>query len=285
MAMKPFQSTLSIALTVLVIGLWTTDVLAQSRSASHPSGASLVGDVKTTATLEWMRPALTESDGTKFLTSAVLIGGQVEVTPNLAIAARLPITHLGLTGTNAESSTDIGNVYLGGRYAPSVSNLQVEIGAYIPVGGADAFDSGIVGYLSDFDRLEAYLPETFSLLGRAAYVYRHDSGFRLEGIAGPSVLIYTGELEEDGTDLHMHYGTRGWYDAGKVSVGAGLSGAANLTVSDADLGERTVHQGALYVAGNTGSVRPHAYIRLPLDDSLSEVVDFIFGAGVAVAIP
>lgn len=282
--MNSIEAIFSIALAVLVIGLWTTNVLAQSRPASHPSGASLVGDVKTTATLEWMRPSLTESDGTNFLTSAVLIGGQVEVTSSLAIAARLPITHLGLTGTNAESSTDIGNVYLGGRYAPTASDLQVEIGAYIPIGGPDAFGSGFVGYLSDFDRLEAYLPETFSLLGRAAYVYRHDSGFRLEGIAGPSALIYTGEFEDDGTDLYMHYGTRGWYDAGRVSVGAGLSGVANLTLSDADLGERTVHQGALYVAGNTGSVRPHAYIRLPLDDSFSEVVDFIFGAGVAVAI-
>lgn len=272
----------NIALTAVLLGFAAPQAAAQGVAAPYPN-IGLESEGKTSASIEWMKPSFDGGDGLTFMTSATLISAQYQVAPAIAVAARLPVTHMGFSEeTIGESSTSIGNVYLGARYARPMSNSQIDFGLYLPTSGDDGlFGSNWVGYTADFDRVEAYMMDTFGIQGMYSHAATVQDAFRVEGTVGPSFLIYTSDVS-DKTDLLAHYGVRGWYDARPVSIGAGFSGTAMLTAENANFGERTIHQGALYVAGNAGSIRPHAFFRLPIDEDLSETVNYVFGVGLSV---
>ncbi len=275
----------AIALAAVLIGFPVSQALAQGVAGPYPNNGQ-ASEGKTSASIEWMKPSFDGGDGITFMTSATLISGQYQVTPSIAVAARLPITHMGFSEEGfGDSNTSLGNVYLGGRYARPMSNSQVDFGFYLPTsgGGDDLLNSNFVGFMADYDRLEAYMMDTFGIQGLYSYAHSIQDGVRLEGSIGPSFLIYTSDVD-DKTDLLAHYGVRGWYDTRVVSIGAGFSGTGILTAEDASFGERTVHQGTLYLAGNAGSIRPHGFFRLPLDEDLSESVNYVFGLGLSVVV-
>jgi len=105
--------------------------------------------------------------------------------------------------------------------------------------------------------------------------------FRLRG--GPSPLINTNKDEfEDGTELFIGYSAQVGYESEAVSVLGGFTGRANLTESNSDFGDRSAHQIGFNTSVGLGKIKPGVHFRLPLDKSLKDALDFVFGLNLGV---
>lgn len=276
--MRHLIQNLFLSLVLFSITLCAGATEAQAQSFLHAPAPS------NEMSLEWGKPFFTESDGLSFLTSVAHLTGRVAVRPRFLIVGSVPLSHWGVSSDfQDESATDLGNPYLGFQFYTPGEITSVSLGTRLPLASSDG-EALLVGIIGDFDRFEAYMPETGTVEVELASAYHHSSGLQVEGRFRQAFLYPTGDNRAD-NEFYLHYEGRVWYAADPVRVGVGLAGAAILSEKDLDFSERTVHHGSVYLAADIGNLRPGAYARLPLDEEFSDGLDLIFGLGVAYTLP
>ena len=180
--------------------------------------------------IEWLKPSFDGSD-VGFLTSALFLSGRVPLAANVRLIAELPVAHFSSNFDDA-SDTAIGNPYFGIELGESTGWASGEFGVRVPLAPSDN-GAIFVGILADFDRFEAFVPDFWSFSGQAALASRSTSGFSVRLRGGPSLLINTDKAAfEDGGELYLAYSGQGWYAAGPVQIGAGVTGRMLVTESD-----------------------------------------------------
>ena len=232
--------------------------------------------------IEWLKPSFDGSD-VGFLTSALFLSGRVPLADNVRLTAELPVAHVSSDSEFDDASdTAIGNPYLGIELGESTGSLWGEIGVRAPLASSDN-EAVFVGILADFDRFEAFVPDVLSIVGQATLASRSTSGFSVRLRGGSSVLINTDkEAFEDGGELYLAYSGQGWYAAGPVQIGAGVTGRMLVTEDDLSLGERSIHQGGLSLIATLGKVQPGIYVKVPLDEDLKDSLNFVAGLNLTV---
>ncbi|MDX1430778.1 MAG: hypothetical protein R3282_10840 [Rhodothermales bacterium] len=230
--------------------------------------------------LEVIKPSF-ESSGTSFWSSAAVLTGQfgVGAESNTFITVDFPISHLGVDGGDTE--TAIGNPYVGVTILDANNPVIYEAGVRLPIASENL--GAITGTVADFDRFEAYTPDNLSITGSLIYFPSRSGDWVLQTRMGPTVLYNTGDPGEldARADLFVNYSLNTWYFTGALQAGFGLSGRLLIT-DDASLSDRIAHQVGAAAQYDFVSVIPGVHIRLPLDDSLSDVVDLVFGVNVTV---
>jgi len=214
-------------------------------------------------------------NNTTFATSAIFLSGRITLSDKLILVAELPFAHFGIEDFD-DSENSIGNPYIGLESRKQGSPFFSEVGVRPPLADRGAL---FVGSFSDFDRFEAFTPDLFTFSGKVNFRRKSVSNVvaRLRG--GPNVLIPT----EGGGDAEiiLDYSAQVGYEGQQFSVMGGLTGRFVIT-EDGDIGDRTVHQLGAAAALHLGKVRPGIHFRLPLDDDLSNFIDFVFGLHLGV---
>jgi hypothetical protein len=220
---------------------------------------------------------------TWFLTGKLPLGDE-----GTSVVLELPYAH-GEFGDEpfTDSEGSIGNPYVGLEYRPHPTGLILEAGGRLPLASDEKFIPFIVGYYTDVERQEAFVPDQIPL--RIGFHYHHapsDAGTPISWDLRlvPSVWIVTddedGLLEE--SEFFFGYGGLVRYEGETARVGGGITGRWNATNDNADFGEASVHQLDLGADFLRGSVRPGIQVKLPLDDGLSNFVDVSWGFTVTV---
>ena len=234
-----------------------------------------------TISLEILKPNFEGDDNTTFTTSTLFLSGRFAVTNNISVVGEIPFSHFGIESdfSNAESENAIGNPYLGIEIHGEDSPVFGEIGLRLPLTPGhddDNQNAVIVGVLTEVvDRTEAFVPDAFPISGALNYFYKNPTGFVLRFRGGPSGWIATSDRVE--SELLLLYSAQAGYESQQVSFVAGFSGRLILTEEDIDFGERTLHQLGLAANVAFGVVQPGISFRVPLDEDLTDILDFIFG--------
>jgi len=230
--------------------------------------------------VEVMKPFF-DSDDVTFVSSAAVVTGQVAFgrEQRTFLTVDLPIAHFGVDG--GDSETAIGNPYVGATSFARDSPVVYELGVRIPIASDNA--AAIAGQFVDVDRFEAYAVDRFSATGSLIYFPSRSGDWVMQTRLGPTLLINTadpGEFEARG-DLYANYSVQTWYFSGRFQGALGFSGRFLIT-DNGSIGERTVHQAGVMAGVDLVHAIPGLQLRLPLDDDLTDIVDFIVVLSVVV---
>lgn len=202
-----------------------------------------------------------------------------------SFVGELPYAHGSFgTGLSKVSESTVGNPYLGLEWASHPTGPRLEFGVRVPLASEDKLIPFVVGYFTDVEREEAFVPDQVPV--RLGIHYRHapeaSSRVAWDVRLVPSVWIKTkdGFLAE--SEFFLGYGGTVRYEGDEVRVGGGLTGRWNVTGEAGDFGGNSVHQLDLAADFLGGAVRPGVQLKLPLDHDLTSVLDTVFGVSVTI---
>jgi len=228
--------------------------------------------------LEVLRPNFKTADNDAVSGFAVFLSMRAPLSKQLHFVGELPFVKSNFESSSiffrSGSQSMIGNPYLGLEIGRQDSPLFGEFGIRLPIASEDKFGAALVGFLTDFDRLEAFIPNALPITGMLNYHHRDASGFALRLRGSPSLLINTGG--ED-AELFIGYSAQAGYESERLRLLGGLTGRANLTEEEADFSERSIHQLGFNASFGLGKIRPGFHFRLPLDEDLKDSLDSVFG--------
>jgi hypothetical protein len=163
--------------------------------------------------------------------------------------------------------------------------VVTRIGIRLPTASSNDVSALGVGAVSDYDRFEAFLPDVLtaytSVMGRA----RVSDQLTINVGGGPVVSIYTKDTGGDQAEVFAQYALLTNFAGNVVTVQGGFTGRALVTESELSFGERSVHQFGLGVTKSSGAFRPGVHVRVPVDNDLSELIDFVVGIHFTVMLP
>lgn len=222
-----------------------------------------------------------KKENTEFLSSTIFLSLRLGISNNLVFVGELPFAYAGLKNVDV-SDTQVGNPYLGLELAREDSPLFFEFGARLPLVSSSNLATTL-GQLTDADRMEAFTTDVTSLLAALNFqnVFPPKQIF-LRARVGASLWLSTGDggpaLITGGEDSELFFLLSGQvgYDGRCLFLGAGLTGRIVLT-NEGDFGRRSFLQLGANARFKLGRFRPGLHFRLPLEDDLKEVLDFVGG--------
>lgn len=232
--------------------------------------------------LEVARPFFEDDDlgfsTTWFLSGRFPLGERLALVGEIPFATARAELALPPFGTFEESSSTLGNPYLGIETRPEGGHgAWFEFGIRAPAASNTELAT-FTGLVTDVNRLEAFLPDAIVL--RPGLHWRDD-------IAGkPGIDVHVAPMlltSEDFDDLELvtTYGLQFLHHGTDARVGAGLSGHWFVT-SSADFAGSSNHQVEAAADFLPGRIRPGVTARVPLDDY---GVDFVLGLTLNVLLP
>ena len=226
-----------------------------------------------------------DGGGTDFPTWTWFAATRLPLGSTKMFVGELPYSHGQIdNGGSTGGQGSIGNPYLGIEYAPKPSGLLVELGMRIPLANDEKLLPFIVGYYTDAERQEAFVPDQLTV--RLGLHYHHAanaaSPIAYDVRVTPSAWISTSDGFVGESEMYVGYGAWLRYEGQTARVGGGLTGRWNATNDGADFGEASVHQLDLGADFLAGSVRPGVMVKLPLDDDLTNVLGSVVGVTVTV---
>lgn len=139
-------------------------------------------------TVEFAKPNFEKIFDVTTLTSLWFVSGRFAVGKNIVIVGELPLAYGKIDVDGADSETVIGNPYGGIEVRKAGSNLFGELGVRLPITADDKPVASFVGTNGDLDRLEAFVPDLFGIVGRVNYQGIHASNVLIRLRVGPAVL-------------------------------------------------------------------------------------------------
>ncbi len=269
-----FSSVVVSVATLLVTTFLTSSLSAQSLwlDPSH----------ERTIWLEVLKPVFEGDDNTTFTSSAFFFTLRLPIGKNVLFVGELPLAHAGIeSGFGSDRSENaIGNPYFGLQTGGEAAPYFGEFGVRAPIASEEDASASFIGIFSDIDREEAFIPDLLLITGILNHRYQARSGFLVRLRGGIHVWIPT----ESGGDSEawLVYSGQAGYASEQFSIEGGFTGRYSLTAGTGDFGGRTLHQFGFVARIGLGNVRPGVHMRLPLDQDLSDVLDFVFGLNVAI---
>lgn len=234
--------------------------------------------------LEILKPSFKGEENVSFTTAAYFLSYRMPLSENVRFVGELPFAH-GDFGRDVNffflrfgPGSTFGNPYLGVEVQKQDSPLFAEFGVRAPLTSDNQLQAVTTGLVADFDRMEAFMPNTVPLTVMLNYRQKSTSGltFRLRG--GPSFLVGT---EDGGSQWLLGYSAQVGYETEPFSVNAGFTGRANLS-EEGNFGERSVHQLGLAANLGLGNVRPGIHFRMPLDQDTRDGLDYVVGINLGI---
>lgn len=227
---------------------------------------------------------------TPFLASNWYLSARWQAVGLLVLRTEIPFVNAGFklsidTGGGSinynYSENQFGNPYLGVELGRPGASSFGEIGIRFPVVDNEHLFSSEFGTYTDYDRFDAFVPNTWTFTAAAKVQLKSREGILLLIRAGPAFFLPT----EGGVDpeLFGDYSLQTGYQSSRITLLGGFTGRGWLTEND--LSNRFIDQfgfSASYVAGN---FVPGVQLRLPMDVVLSDIVDFVFGLNLGYRLP
>lgn len=244
--------------------------------------------------LELLKPNFEENTNVNFSTSIFILTGSVPVSKMVHLVGELSFVHVSFDVVNfnfpdgtftseTKSENMFGNPYLGIEVGKPDANGYATLGIRVPVVPDNKSSAFITGLVSDFNRMEAYTPDIWTLAGRIHYQIKSSSGFVSKYRFGPTIWFNSDDFSGDNGELWLDYSTMLGYETKKFSVMGGLTGRLIVSEDELDFSERTFHQFGVAASIRLANFQPGLYLKVPLDDDLFlDAVDFVLGFNVGV---
>lgn len=233
---------------------------------------------------EILKPSFIGEENVSFTTAAYFLSYRTPLSENVRFVGELPFAHgdfgreVNFFSFRIGPGSTFGNPYFGLELQRAGSPLFVEIGVRAPLASDGQIQAITTGLTADFDRMEAFVPNTVPFTGMLNLWKKSASGltFRLRG--GPSFLVGT---KGGGSEWLLGYSAQVGYETQPFSLNAGLSGRANLS-GEGDYGERSIHQLGLSANLGLGQFRPGVHFRMPLDQDTREGLNYVVGINLGI---
>jgi len=246
--------------------------------------------------VEWVKPSFDVGDENPFtfFTSSLFLSGRFGVGETGRIVVELPISHAGIddefAGSGDDSDTQIGNPYLGFELRPNPEFL-LEAGLRLPVVDSEDYSlfsedvqSAAFGFLSNPNRPFAFAPDLLTIHALGNYVGSpgNDPAFELRLRGGPVVAIRTNDDDAllgdagDDADLYAFLDAFGWYVGEQFDFGAGLSSRIIVT-EGGSFSDKNISEFGLSAIAKLEGIEPGLTFKVPLDEDISDVVNYTFG--------
>lgn len=234
--------------------------------------------------LEILKPSFKGEENVSFPTAAYFLSYRTPLSENVRFVGELPFAH-GDFGREANffsfrigPGSTFGNPYFGLELQRADSPLFAEIGMRAPLASDSQIQAVTTGFSADFDRMEAFVPNTVPFTGMLNFRQKSASGLTLRLRGGPSFLLGT---KGGDSEWLLGYSAQVGYETQPFSVNAGLTGRANLS-GEGDYGERSIHQLGLSANLGLGQFRPGVHFRMPLDKDTKEGLDYVVGVNLGI---
>ena len=247
----------------------------------------------TVLSLDVARPSVAFDDMDWSIASAVVnISLHHRLSDELAVISELPLARAAVAPgddsfVGESSSFAFGNPYIGVA-TPISRGVSARIGGTLPLARSFGDDDFAVGYgvMGNFERFWTFLPDMFSL--SAELEGRHDDPSGLFGSLGVgSSLVRLTENDafgEDSSELFAHYGAGVGYRLDGTEVVADFTGLTVLTEDEGLGDERSIFFTRVGASHLIGRVRPELYVRMPINESIRDVVRYSVGVKVGVQV-
>lgn len=232
--------------------------------------------------VEFIKPNFEGEDNLTFLTSVWFFSGRFAIGESITLVGELPLVYAKPDVDGADSETIIGNPYGGIEVRRAGSNFFGELGVRLPVTPDDKFLAPLIGFYGDVDRLEAFIPDLFGIIGRVNYQSISPSNIIVRLRVGPTILTNSDDFFEDDTEVLVDYNAQVGYSGQSIIIVGGFTGRYIATQDEGDFGEKTIHQLGASAGLKGGTVSPGVHFRLPLDEDLTELLDFVFGLNLTI---
>ena len=181
--------------------------------------------------------------------------------------------------------SSLGNVFLGlqSRPAPGDRRTWTTFGLFMPTGDDDM--GAFAGVVADPTRPERFSPETMTLFGE--YAWRHAApGLTMQGAVGLQLqMVMLDDYAGDPGEMFLHYGQAVSWGTGDARLIAEFSGLMVVTEQPDEFGDRFLNNIALGLGWRLGRLTPTAYYRWPLNESVQNLVNSVFGLRLDYALP
>ncbi len=230
--------------------------------------------------IEFKKPFFAESDVFGFTTSSWFVSGKYSLPQNFVASVEFPFSYLIYDDRIPRNGEFIsGNPYIGVTYLGPGKNISADIGLRLPLSPdifSDHADAAAVGLVTEFvERPEAFMPDITPINIRLNYANWGDNKFFYRLQAGPSLW-----LAEDGADNDwlMHYSTQVGYRLEQAGLFIGFNGLWLMNSEDGSA-EKNWHQLAASTYFVFGKMQPLVSVKMPLDESLSDLVEMSVSVG------
>ena len=237
--------------------------------------------------LEWYKANYDLANDITFLTSVWFLTGAIKVAPTIAVVAEVPFSYYNEEPSSGtfEAESAFGNPYVAVLVGSTGTVGVGEFGIRLPMVTDDNFSALVNGWMTDFSRWEAFLPDILTVRARGGANLPAASGaISIRLLVGANLLVPT---EGGGDSELMADADAGiWYRPVNFTVGAVLSGKTLLSESDLSLKERSEAQLSLAALAQFGSFEPGVSLRLPLFNDglagLGDLVSAVYGLNLTV---
>jgi len=232
--------------------------------------------------LEILKANFDDFNDVAFSTSLIYITTQIPFSEQFVFVGELPISHADFTFQSFNfSETSVGNPYVGVKLMLENSPASFEFGLRPNVTPDDKPAAATTAFNTDVDRFEAFIPKLVTFLGRVHYKQQTGGNFvvRLDG--GPTLWVFTDNGIDNKTQFWVNYSGMVGYDGQFFNLFGGITGRVRMSQSGS-FGERSTHQLGVTAGLNLGHVKPGLHFRVPIDNQLNNVINYVIGLNLNV---
>ena len=228
--------------------------------------------------VEVYKPSFDNDADLTFASSLWFVTARVPAASGVFVVGDLSYSHISYSYIgfkDDESSSTIGNPYVGVEFHRTGDDLSFELGTRLPLVDDKEWTASFYGIYGDLSRWEAWAQDILPVSLMTHVEARDERGFGIRVDGGPILWIATGDRED--TELFVLLSFQGIYTGEDAGVSAGIVSRAILTNENHDGAESTFHEFGVSAAFRFGHVWPGFQFRIPLDEDLTEVMDYTFG--------
>lgn len=253
---------------------------AASLGAVQPLAAQSVLSAPTPDKGLWIDAAYSDFAESEigFPSTVWYLAGRLPLAARINAMVDVPVSHarVDVDGEGAESSTVLGNPYLGVEFA-ATPRLRLELGARAPLTTADEESfADLTALVSDPLRGEAFVENLVPVTGAATWTQPLTSALSLRLHGGATAFFDTGDDDAD-TETALDYGAAGSYTAGRARLGLGVTGRWAASADEGGFADNSLHFAGASADFLMRGVRPGVSVRVPLDSDYRDVVNSTVG--------
>jgi hypothetical protein len=174
-----------------------------------------------------------------------------------------------------------GNPLIGLEVNEGNNGFLVRFSTRLPLADNEKYYARYFGRISAYDRWEAFSSNIITCYLDFGHIFAIPDHFQSRILLG-SMLI---KPKSWNIDLYESLSTELWGDWRHFKAGVGYHAQYLITADNYSFDRRFEHQIGFYCALSIGRIHPGIHLRMPLDKSLREIVNFSYGLNLTVDLP
>ena len=256
--------------------VWTVFLAMSVPAVSAGQSIWLPPVQESSVSLEVFKPDFSVTDQVEFLTTTWFLTGRYQKTKSIAFISEFPFSRY--DAKQEEGENLIGNPYVGISYSPSSTGMILEGGIRLPLAKKDKPVASVVGWYSEFDRWESFIPDLLTVRARIGNWMRAPSGnIKTRLSVGGTVWIPTNEAD---AELFLDMVMNMWLPADRPLIGLTFSSRTLISESDLKLSSRSEFQAGFGLNVSFGKVHTGLHLHAPMGGSLTgfgDAIDVVYG--------